>query len=91
MSCFKCLDTFHSLKVCNNQFQINAYYKKCSSTVLCNCGVAARSGNSLFVANFCSTKAPSDSRRRVNRYVINRLCDDQNLIVTDIGNTYKVI
>ncbi|CAC5389963.1 unnamed protein product [Mytilus coruscus] len=68
---------------------INAYYKKCYSNILCNCGVAARSGNSLFVANFCETIY--ESRKRVNRYVINRHCDDQNLIVTESGSSYTVI
>ncbi|CAC5392582.1 unnamed protein product [Mytilus coruscus] len=69
--------------------EVNAYYKKCYNTVLCNCGVAARSGNSLFVANFCETTYKS--QRKVNRYVINRLCDDQKLVVTESGNSYTII
>ncbi|XP_071143816.1 von Willebrand factor D and EGF domain-containing protein-like isoform X1 [Mytilus edulis] len=70
--------------------QINAYFRECNPgyPALCNCGVAVRSANSLFVANFCETKYKGE--KRVNRYVASWMCDDQNLVVTESGNTYKV-
>ncbi|VDI60923.1 Hypothetical predicted protein [Mytilus galloprovincialis] len=68
--------------------QVNAFYKKCYTTVLCNCGIAVRSGDSLFVANYCDTNYKGQIR--TNRYMKQRLCDDQSLIVTKSGNTYEI-
>ncbi|XP_076072003.1 uncharacterized protein LOC143043707 [Mytilus galloprovincialis] len=68
--------------------QVSAYYKKCHNTVLCNCGVAVRSGDSLFVANYCETNYKG--QRKTNRYMTQRLCDDQSLIVTNKGNTFEI-
>ncbi|CAG2252550.1 unnamed protein product [Mytilus edulis] len=73
--------------------QINAYFRECNGRALCNCGLAVRSGDSVFVANFCETIVERDgiSERKLNRYVIQRLCDDQSLIVIENGNTIEVI
>ncbi|CAG2192527.1 unnamed protein product [Mytilus edulis] len=70
--------------------QINAFFRKCNpgANALCNCGVAIRSADSLFVANFCETMYKG--QRRVNRYVASWLCDDQNLIIEENVNKYKV-
>ncbi|CAC5414798.1 unnamed protein product [Mytilus coruscus] len=67
--------------------QIHGFFRKCS-TALCNCGIAIRSADSLFVANFCETLYKG--QRRVNRYVASWLCDDQNMIIEETGNTYMV-
>ncbi|VDI18310.1 Hypothetical predicted protein [Mytilus galloprovincialis] len=67
--------------------QINAFFRICGGA-LCNCGVAVRSANSLFVANFCETIYKG--QRRANRYVASWLCDDQNLIIEENTNKYKV-
>jgi len=68
--------------------QVNAYFKKCNGAALCNCGLAVRSGNSIFVANFCKTEYKGVPR--YNKYIVQRLCDDQNLVVTESGNTITV-
>ena len=68
--------------------QVNAYYINCNGAAMCNCGLAVRSGNSLFVANFCNTKYQGGSK--YNNYIVQRLCDDQNLVVTESGNTITV-
>lgn len=57
---------------------------------MCNCGVAVRSGDSLFVTNFCETEL-TNGERRTNNYIIQRLCDDQNLIVEETGDKFKVV
>ena len=68
--------------------QVSVYFKRCSSTVLCNCGVAVRSADSVFVANFCTTTYKG--RRKVNRYMKQRLCDDQSLIIEKTSTSYTV-
>jgi hypothetical protein len=68
--------------------QVNAYYTNCNRAALCNCGLAVRSGNNLFVANFCNTTYKSAPR--YNNYIVQRLRDDQNLVVTESGNTITV-
>ncbi|XP_052076398.1 von Willebrand factor D and EGF domain-containing protein-like [Mytilus californianus] len=68
--------------------QVSAYFRKCSTSILCNCGVAVRSGNSLFVANYCETNYKGT--RKINRYMTQRLCDDQSLTVTKSGYTYAI-
>ena len=68
--------------------QVNAYFTNCNGAALCNCGLAVRSGNSIFVANFCKTKYKGVPR--YNKYIVQRLCDDQNLVVTESGNTITV-
>ncbi|XP_071123992.1 uncharacterized protein [Mytilus edulis] len=72
--------------------QVNAFFKRCKSgsNALCNCGVAVRSGDSLFVTNFCETEL-TNGERRTNNYIIQRLCDDQNLIVEETGDKFKII
>lgn len=59
---------------------------------MCNCGLAVRSGDSVFVANFCETEVVKNgiSKRKLNRYVIQRLCDDRSLVVTEDGNKIEV-
>lgn len=71
--------------------QVNAFFKRCNSrsSALCNCGVAVRSGDSLFVTNFCETEL-TNGERRTNNYIIQRLCDDQNLIIEETGDKFKV-
>ena len=68
--------------------QVSAYFKKCYGTVLCNCGVAVRSADSVFVANFCITTYKG--QRKVNRYMKQRLCDDQSLIIEKTSTSYTV-
>ncbi|VDH89919.1 Hypothetical predicted protein, partial [Mytilus galloprovincialis] len=72
--------------------QVNAFFKRCNSrsNALCNCGVAVRSGDSLFVTNFCETEL-TNGERRTNNYIIQRLCDDQNLIIEETGDRFKII
>ncbi|XP_076070432.1 von Willebrand factor D and EGF domain-containing protein-like isoform X1 [Mytilus galloprovincialis] len=72
--------------------QINAYFRKCNGAALCNCGLAVRSGDSVFVANFCETEVEKNGirTRKLNRYVIQRLCDDRSLVVTEDGNKIEV-
>ncbi|CAC5390509.1 unnamed protein product [Mytilus coruscus] len=68
--------------------QVSAYFKGCSTSILCNCGIAVRSGDSIFVANYCETNYKG--QRKTNRYMSQRLCDDQSLTVTKTGNTYVI-
>ncbi|XP_063416202.1 uncharacterized protein LOC134697845 [Mytilus trossulus] len=68
--------------------QVSAYFQSCYTNVLCNCGVAVRSGDSLFVANYCETKY--NGINKVNRYMKQRLCDDQSLIVTKTSSSYTI-
>ena len=68
--------------------QVSVYFKRCYRTVLCNCGVAVRSADSVFVANFCTTTYKG--RRKVNRYMKQRLCDDQSLIIEKMSTSYTV-
>lgn len=68
--------------------KVSAYFKPCYGTVLCNCGMAVRSGDSLFVANFCKTVYKGV--QRVNRYMIQRLCDDQSLVIQKTSTSYTV-
>ncbi|VDI13449.1 Hypothetical predicted protein [Mytilus galloprovincialis] len=71
--------------------QVNVYFSRCSPAGgLCNCGVAVRSADSIFIANFCATGILSN--RKINRYITSRICDDQNLIVNKITDkTFKII
>ncbi|CAG2252440.1 unnamed protein product [Mytilus edulis] len=70
--------------------QVNVYFSHCMHRVgLCNCGVAVRSADSIFIANFCETGILS--KRKTNRYITSRICDDQNLVVTEDTDTkFKV-
>ncbi|XP_063436540.1 von Willebrand factor D and EGF domain-containing protein-like [Mytilus trossulus] len=70
--------------------QVNVYFSHCIlRTGLCNCGVAVRSADSIFIANFCETGILT--KRKTNRYITSRICDDQNLIVTeDTDKTFKI-
>jgi len=47
-----------------------------------------RSADSVFVANFCTTTY--EGRRKVNRYMKQRLCDDQSLIIEKTSTSYTV-
>ncbi|CAC5377862.1 unnamed protein product [Mytilus coruscus] len=67
---------------------VSAYFKSCYTGILCNCGVAVRSGDSLFVANYCETKY--NGINKVNRYMKQRLCDDRSLIVTKTSSSYTI-
>lgn len=70
--------------------QINIYVQECpqSTTVLCNCGIAVRSSDSFFIANFCRTKY--QSVWKTNRYMKQMLCDDQHLVVEKTGTAYTI-
>lgn len=59
--------------------QIHSFYQRCR-TALCNCGAAVRSGNSLFVANFCGN----------NNYVTQNICNKNDISVEKNGNGYWV-
>ena len=47
-----------------------------------------RSADSVFVANFCTTTYKG--QRKVNRYMKQRLCDDQSLIIEKTSTSYTV-
>ncbi|VDI52511.1 Hypothetical predicted protein, partial [Mytilus galloprovincialis] len=69
---------------------IHSYYQKCdyylsyNGGALCNCGAAVRSGDSVFIANFCKI----DNRQ--NQYAIQKICDDQDMFVEGGGNSYTI-
>lgn len=71
-------------------FQIHSYYQKCdyylkaNNGALCNCGAAVHSGDSVFIANFCNIG------NRQNRYAIQKICNEQDMLVEGGGNSYTV-
>lgn len=57
--------------------KIHSVYQRCNKErALCNCGAAVRSGDSLFLANFCNG----------NRYVKQFICDENDITVTEKTN-----
>ncbi|XP_033763935.1 von Willebrand factor D and EGF domain-containing protein-like [Pecten maximus] len=75
-------------------YWVHAMYQSCSrwSSATCNCGVAIRNNQALFVANFCDEKIGwRISQTRSNRYVEKSFCDDTHMIINKNGNSYTII
>ncbi|CAG2228914.1 unnamed protein product [Mytilus edulis] len=70
-------------------YQVNALYGDCNDGASCNCGVAIRSGHSMFVMRTCYS---------ITRYetlthppiIEMRSCDDSSMIIKENGGTYTV-
>ncbi|XP_021375500.1 von Willebrand factor D and EGF domain-containing protein-like [Mizuhopecten yessoensis] len=79
----------------NKDYWVHAMYQTCVNGVpgaTCNCGVAIRNNNALFVANFCDAIigwSVSDGVSS-NQYIEGTFCDDAPMKIDNDGNTYTV-
>ncbi|XP_021372479.1 von Willebrand factor D and EGF domain-containing protein-like [Mizuhopecten yessoensis] len=77
-------------------YWVHAVYQPCSAHVpngvTCNCGVAIRNNDALFVANFCREKIgwSVSGVTNSNRYIEKSFCDDTSMTIQENGNTYTV-
>ncbi|XP_060066469.1 uncharacterized protein LOC132546767 [Ylistrum balloti] len=79
-----------------NHYWVHVMYQTCVSGVTgatCNCGIAIRKNNVLFVANFCDARigwTASNNETNSNRYIEGTFCDDTHMTVESSGSSYKV-
>ncbi|XP_021375515.1 von Willebrand factor D and EGF domain-containing protein-like [Mizuhopecten yessoensis] len=75
-------------------YWVHAMYQTCWLNHIgptCNCGVAVRNNDAVFVANFCDAEIGwFTSGTQSNRYVEQSFCDDTNMIINKNGNTYTI-
>ncbi|XP_021375499.1 von Willebrand factor D and EGF domain-containing protein-like isoform X4 [Mizuhopecten yessoensis] len=75
-------------------YWVHAMYQSCKTNHVgptCNCGVAVRNNDAVFVANFCdATIGWFTSGTQSNRYVEQSFCDDTHMIINKNGNSYTV-
>ncbi|XP_069119375.1 von Willebrand factor D and EGF domain-containing protein-like [Argopecten irradians] len=75
-------------------YWVHVMYQNCAAPyhkASCNCGVAIRSNQALFVANFCDRKIGwRTSSTQSNRYIQQSFCDDTHMLINKKGNSYTV-
>ncbi|XP_069119355.1 von Willebrand factor D and EGF domain-containing protein-like [Argopecten irradians] len=75
-------------------YWVHAFYQTCHwpwSTATCNCGVAIRNNQALFVANFCNAQTGwTVSSTQSNRYIEKTFCDDTHMTITQNGKSYTI-
>ncbi|CAC5384240.1 unnamed protein product [Mytilus coruscus] len=70
-------------------YQVNALFGKCNSVASCNCGIAIRSGSSMFVVRTCD-EITRYSTHTHSPLIEMRACDDATMTIEENGNTYTV-
>ncbi|XP_076103005.1 von Willebrand factor D and EGF domain-containing protein-like [Mytilus galloprovincialis] len=70
-------------------YQVNALYGLCNVAASCNCGVAIRSGHSMFVMRTCDYIAQYETRTH-SPTIEMRSCDDSSMIIKENGGIYTV-
>ncbi|XP_076103011.1 von Willebrand factor D and EGF domain-containing protein-like isoform X2 [Mytilus galloprovincialis] len=71
-------------------YQVNALYGICNNGIAnCNCGVAIRSGHSMFVMRTCDYITQYETRTH-SPTIEMRTCDDSSMIIKENGGTYTV-
>ncbi|CAC5391221.1 unnamed protein product [Mytilus coruscus] len=74
----------------NKPYQVNALYGICNNGIAnCNCGVAIRSGHSMFVMRTCDVITEYETRTHPP-IIEMRSCDDSSMVIKENGGTYTV-
>ncbi|CAC5420228.1 unnamed protein product [Mytilus coruscus] len=70
-------------------YQVNALFGVCNGIASCNCGIAIRSGNSMFVLRTCDVITQYETRTHPPIAEM-RSCDDSSMIIEENGEDYTV-